>query len=1301
MKRLLLAASAWLGLNSLAAAPIPPEIEDPTCLGINKEPAHATLMPYANLNEALKAKRHASSFCRSLNGQWKFNWVATPEERPADFYKMDFDVAGWKEIPVPSNWEVQGYGTPAYRNAGYMIRKDFPKVMSEPPQNFTSFKERNPVGSYRRDFEIPADWAGRRQFICFDGVDSAFYLWINGEKVGFSVNSRNAAEFDITKYVKPGKNTVAVEVYQYSSGTWLEDQDMWRLHGIFRNVTVWSAPQTHIRDFFVKTDLDAQYKDATVEVVAKVKNYGDKKDVPRVVRAQLYAANGQPIANATADADVAALDAGAETTVILKFPVANPAKWTAETPTLYTTVLSLHAQYQPRNTAEKGPIGELKEFLIHETLSAKTGFREIEIKGRIFMVNGTPVKLKGVNRHEHWSDVGHAITEAQMIRDLEVIKQGNCNHVRTCHYSDDPRWYELCDEYGIWLCAEANVECHGYDHRFDAEPLMRAAIIDRNVTNTENFKNHPSAIMWSLGNECGGRGQNFIDAMNEIKKIDPTRPVHYQRFGIGNGNPSDFDGTMYGVPEGFAGVAKNKGLTKPFYICEYAHAMFNSMGSLDEYSDVFDQYPEIVGGAIWEYQDQALWNKRDPKHPILAYGGGFGENPNDHYFIHKGVVSFDRSTEGTGVKPHYPEMKKAYQWIGIKPADLAAGTITIKNKYQFITLAGFTATWTVTEDGKIVDTGDLKLPELAPQAETTVTVPFGKIAHRYGANPEYFLNISCKLNHDELWAKKGFELVTAQFQLPFDNAFGMSNSYSETPKLKPVTVAQDDKTLTATGDGFAVGFDKTTGTITKLERKGVNILAVDGGPQLHLWRAMHRNDDGWAAGDWSKCGLDALTRKCTGITSTAKDGVVRIDATMALTGKSGFAATHTASYTIFGDGAIAVDNAVSFQGPRIPLARIGVRMQLDKALDTMEFLGRGPIENYADRKSGFDVGRYTINVNDQYTYEKPMERGNHEEVRWTALIGKNKPTLLIQADEKLMQIAALPHTDEQMMPHEYKIDLPASTATVLAIGHRTTGVGSAGCGPRPLEPYIVYTAPTAWSYTLRLLPAGEKPTAEAARVQAPPRVKPVLASRDRKGMVTLTCGTPNAKITYKIDGGEAQAYAAPFELKRAAKIEVQAAGSGMPSSSQAEFPAFNDRGLWTVVSCDSVQEGEGEAANAIDGDEDTYWHTQWKPAEPKYPHQLVIDFGKPMKLQGISYWPRSGRDSQNGRVKAYEIFFSDDGKTWGAQPAASGEFKNRDGEQRLMLKQPTTARYLKFVAKSEMKGNPWAAVAELDVIPAQ
>ena len=1021
-------------------APIPPEIENPELLGINKEPYHATLMPYANLQEALVAKRHASSLCQTLNGQWKFNWVPTPEKRPVDFYKPNFDVSAWKEIPVPSNWEVQGYGTPFYRNLGYTIKKDFPHVMSEPDKKYTSFVERNPVGSYRREFTVPAEWSGRRNFITFDGVDCAFFLWVNGEKVGFSVNSRNAAEFDLTKYLKSGKNMIAVEVYQYSSGTWLEDQDMWRLHGIFRNVTLWSAPEVHIRDFFVKTDLDKDYKDATLDVTAKIKNYGEKTGKSQTFTATLFDKDGKEIAKCSATGT--ALKSNQEEVLNVKFPVSNPAKWTAETPNLYTVVL----------TNSEG-----------EFISSKIGFRKIEINGRIFTVNGVPIKLKGVNRHEHWSDVGHAITEAQMIRDLEVIKQGNCNHVRTSHYCDDPRWYELCDEWGIWLVAEANCESHGYDGRFDEEPTMKAAIIDRNVANVENFKNHPAVIIWSLGNECGGVGSNFVTALNTVKAMDPTRFVHYERFGSGKKNPADLDGRMYGTAEDYANMARNKELTKPFYICEFVHAMFNSMGSLDEYSKVFDSNPEILGGAIWEYQDQALWNKRDPKHPILAYGGGFGEFPNDHYFIHKGVVSYDRSTEGPNVKPHYPEMKRAFQWIDTELTDPISGSISIRNKYQFITLSGFEISWTLTEDGIEIAKGTTNMfRPINPRSTGRANLNYKIEQPKAGA--EYFLRVSYKQKEKTLWADKGFEVAAAQFKLPVNTP-----PVVETVVTQAVKLVQNDQSVTVSGKGFSVVFDKKTGFMSQMIQNGTKLLTDDGSPKLHLWRASHRNDDDWAYRQWERFGVNTLQYTLVDFkVETVDNSSVKVISTTKADGKEGFGVYHTATYLVKGDGSIKVDNQVQFVGFSINLARIGVRMMLDKKLDRMTFFGRGPFENYSDRKSAADVGLWEVGVNEQYQYEKPMEESNHEEVRWAKLSGKDMPSILVKSDEKLMQVAALPHTDEEMYPVEYKIDLPASTSTVFCVSTKTLGVGSNSCGPQPLEKYKVFAENTSFTYTIKL-----------------------------------------------------------------------------------------------------------------------------------------------------------------------------------------------------------------------------------------
>ncbi|MES2277255.1 MAG: glycoside hydrolase family 2 TIM barrel-domain containing protein [Bacteroidota bacterium] len=1029
------AFSATLRSDTTGRATVPPEIENPETLGINKEPYHATLMPYGSLQEALVAKRSASSLCQSLNGLWKFNWVARPELRPADFYRQDYDVSSWKNITVPSNWEVQGYGTPFYRNLGYTIQKDFPHVMSEPDKKYTAFQERNPVGSYRREFEVPASWTGRRNFVTFDGVDCAFFLWVNGRKVGFSVNSRNAAEFDLTAYLKPGKNMIAVEVYQYSSGTWLEDQDMWRLHGIFRNVTLWSAPQEHIRDFFVKTNLDSVYKDAIVEVSAKIKNYSEQAARTQTLVATLYDANGQEIKKGSAT--VNSLSPGQEEAVVIKFPVAAPQKWTAETPNLYTIVLT-------------GSQGEI--------LSAKIGFRKIEIKGRIFMVNGVPIKLKGVNRHEHWSDVGHAVTEEQMIADLKLIKQGNCNHVRTSHYSDDPRWYELCDEWGIWLVAEANLEYHGYDRRFDEEPTMRAAMVDRNVANVENFKNHPAVIIWSLGNEGGIGGSNMRAAMSAIKTIDQTRFVHYERFGIGKNNPADLDGRMYGTAEDYANIARNKELTKPLYICEFVHAMFNSMGSLDEYSTVFDNNPEILGGAIWEFQDQALWNKRDPKHPILAYGGGFGEYPNDHYFIHKGVVAWDRKT----VKPHFPEMKRAFQWIATDLTDPISGAIKITNKYQFISLEGFNTIWTLTENGKEIATGTVRVRPIRARSIGFANIPYHIPQPKPGA--EYFLRISYQQKDATLWADKGFEVAAMQFKLPISTP-----PKAENTSLANLALSQNTKQISLSGKDFNIGFDCSTGLLNSLTRQGKNMLTAGGGPRLHLWRAAHRNDDNWAYDMWERFGVNNLKYQLLNLkVQRLSKSSVEVTSTIKGDGKEGFGVYHTAVYLVRSDGTVTVRNDIRFTGMRINLARIGVRMLLDKKLDSMTFFGRGPFENYADRKSAADVGIYQLGLLDQYEYEKPMERGNHEEVRWAKLSGKGLPGVRVDADDKLMQVSFLPHTDEQMYPVEYKIDLPESKSAVWCISTKTLGVGSASCGPRPLDKYQVFSDPTSFTYTIKL-----------------------------------------------------------------------------------------------------------------------------------------------------------------------------------------------------------------------------------------
>lgn len=1016
---------------------VPTEIENPECIGVNKEPAHATLIPYASLAEALSGKRQQSSFYRSLNGIWKFNWVPWPQKRPADFYKEDFNVSSWAEIKVPSNWETQGYGTPDYSNYTYIFKKDFPHVMGTPSVSYTTYNERNPVGSYRRNFEIPSTWHGRRIFVTFDGVDAGFFLWVNGKKVGYSVNSRNAADFDITNFVRSGINTIAVEVYRFTTGSYLEDQDMWKLSGIFRTVSLWSTPQQHIRDFFVTTDLDKNYANAIESVNISIKNYGSTPTPKRSVEVALFDANKLI---AKANSTITVLNEGEEKIVAVKMNVNNPHKWTAETPNLYTTVITLKDGDN-----------------VVEIVSSKTGFRKLEIKGRQFLVNGVAIKLKGVNRHEHWPDDGHAITEEQMIKDITLIKRANCNHVRTCHYSDDPRWYELCDEYGIYLVAEANLESHGAMGDFDEEPRVKAAIIDRNVANVENFKNHPSVIIWSLGNECGEGGSNFRAALDAVKNIDSTRFTHYEGFGIDKTNPADVDSRMYTNVYDVEKIAKDKKYTKPFYLCEYAHTMFNSMGSVDFYNELFDHYPSLLGGAIWEWQDQGLYNYRDPDHPITAYGGGFGETPNDKYFIHKGVVFSDRS-----LKPQYPELKRVYQWISVKPLDLSRQLFTIKNRYQFTNLNTTNAKWELSEDGVVIESGNIKMTDILPTQEKQVRIPYN---NKFKTNAEYFLRVLFETKAALIWAEEGFEI--ASVQLPLYNASMVTKKWNTGGGL---TINEVGDIFQINGNGFSASFNKTTGIFAQFSQGNDKLLLEGGGPQLHLWRAPHRNDDMWAYWDWDKYGLKSLSWKVDDVKYTrVADNLIEINVSLTGTGKNDFKVRQTTRYAVNGTGKILSVNEINFEGPHFSLARIGMRMLLNNALNKVQYFGRGPMENYADRKIGSDIAQYKSNTQQLMTpYEKPMECGNHEDTRWLNISGDHKTGLSIYKYDSVFQFSALPYSDEEMENIEYKIDLQEPRHTVVCISAKTLGVGSNGCGPQPLEQYKVYTEPTKFSYVISL-----------------------------------------------------------------------------------------------------------------------------------------------------------------------------------------------------------------------------------------
>jgi len=591
-----------------------PDWENPEMIGQNKEPAHCTLMPYPDVAAALTGNREASPFCKSLNGEWKFNWVPKPADRPRDFYKLNYDVSSWKEITVPANWQLQGYDIPIYLNTRYPFSPEKPNPPYIPHDN-------NPVGSYRTEFTIPAGWQGRQVFIHFDGVKSAFYLWLNGERVGYSQGSMTPAEFNITKYLRDGKNILAAEVYRWSDGSYLEDQDMWRLSGIYRSVYLFSTPAVHICDFFVRTELDEQYKDATIMIRPKLLNFTNEQLAGWVVQAQLYDSDNQPVFSIPLKERVSTIMrkwyASQRSSVkfgLLQGKVTNPQKWSAEQPNLYTLVLSL-------KDAEGNTI---------EAESCKVGFRKVELKDGQLLINGESVLLCGVNRHEHDPDHGRAIPLSRMIQDIKLLKQNNINAVRTSHYPNDPRWYDLCDRYGIYLIDETNLETHGLQGLLANNPTWHAAFVERAIRMVERDKNHPSVIFWSLGNESGC-GPNHAAMAGWIHDYDPTRPVHYEG---AQGKPTDAAyidvlSRMYPKTQYIVDLATKEIDNRPVVMCEYAHAMGNSVGNLKEYWDAIRSTKRLIGGFIWDWVDQALRKKTTGGREFWAYGGDYGDIPND------------------------------------------------------------------------------------------------------------------------------------------------------------------------------------------------------------------------------------------------------------------------------------------------------------------------------------------------------------------------------------------------------------------------------------------------------------------------------------------------------------------------------------------------------------------------------------------------------------------------------------------------------------------------------------------------
>ena len=1308
-----------------AAAPTGNEWQAPGELGYNKLPARALFSSFSSVDEARKVLPEYAKDYLSLDGEWRFHFSKNPDERPKDFFTRGYDDSRWDRLQVPVSWNMAGiqkdgtlkYGVPIYVNQWVIFKYniepgDWKKgVMREPPKNYTTYEYRNEVGSFRRSFDIPATWDGKEVYLNFDGVDSFFYLWINGRYVGFSKNSRNTARFDISPYINKGKNEIAVEVYRSSDGSFLEAQDMFRLPGIFRNVSVTATPKVHVAD--VKAIPSYADGKGTVNLNTTLQNLTAKTAKDLHIRWSLY--KNRLFAD---DNELVATfeDAKAKTTCNSKgqaairqtLTVDNVAAWTAEAPNVYVVV---------------GELMQGKKVL--ETISFQTGFRTVEIKdtpasqdefglaGRYYYINGKPVKLKGVNRHDTNPLTGKVISREQMEHEIMLMKRANINHIRTSHYPNDPYFYYLCNKYGIYLESEGNIESHEYFYgkaSLSHVPEFQAAHVDRVMTMAHQLVNNPSIVIWSLGNEAGP-GHNFVVAYDSLKAYDASRPVQYER----NNDIVDMGSNQYPSIAWTRDAVKGRmGIKYPFHISEYAHSMGNAVGNLVDYWEAMESTNFFMGGAIWDWIDQSMYNYTKEGKRYLAYGGDFGDTPNDGQFVMNGIIFGDETP-----KPQYYEVKKVYQYIGTTWKDAKTATLDVFNKnYYTDDLSGYAMSYVLTADGVAVKKGELDLGSVPARTHKAITIT--GLNEGLNPNKEYLLHIVYRLKEDMPWAKAGY--IQAEEQLPVQVAAARP---AITTAGKVNMSAVKDNKIVLSGKTFTTTFDLTKGTIYNLQYDGKTIIPDGCGPELNAFRAWVNNDN-WAYEGWYANGLNNLQHKCTSYTTHANaNGSVSVVCNVESQapysyrleggnanwkklienkekpfGKDDFRFTTQVVYTIFPDGSIESESAITSNKPNLTLAKLGYTVRLPKALRLLNYYGRGTVDNYPDRKTGQMIGIYEQqDVEDEFVaFPKPQDTGNHQDTRWLSLAGNGGQDALYGAlfvAKDKMSFSALPWSDNTIAMANHPHELPQSDYTYLHLDMAITGLGGNSCGQGgPLQRDRVMATPHTFGYMIRPMNSVETNDLVSNANVSLNGATPLTIVRDAEGNVTINANGAKGDIFYRVNGSKkAVKYTGPVSLREGGTISAWTKENSWLVVSQS-FSRIESIPL-SVVFASSQESGEGDASHLTDGDPSTYWHTMYSVTVANHPHWVDFDCGGVKTIKGFTYLPR--QDSNNGNIKKYSIQVSNDGKTWG-KAVAEGEFENNRKEKTVLLTTPVKARFVRLTALSEQSGQDFATGAEFKVL---
>ncbi|NIJ45323.1 beta-galactosidase [Wenyingzhuangia heitensis] len=1052
-----------IATSQLLVAQIQNDWENELMFEQNKMKARVPSFSFTNVQDALTGNRDKARV-KSLNGIWKFKYVGKSEDRPTDFMAKDFKGEKWADIPVPSNWELQGFGQPIYTNITYPFTPDiinggvrnFNYMGPQPPVPPKIYRD-NPVGSYYRDFEVPADWKDQSIVLHFGGVSSAFYVWVNGKKVGYSQGSRLAAEFDITDYLTAGKNRVALQAFRWSDGSYLEDQDMWRLSGIHREVLLMAQPKIALNDFFVRTKFDANLNNAKLEIRPHVWVKKEGEDLKNwTINAQLYNAENEKVAK---EMKVSFDDVFYERWpqrditkfAMLETEVTYPRKWSSEDPYLYKLVFSI--------TNPKGDVIEVR--------SQSIGFRKVEFSAaNELLINGKSVEIMGVNRHDHHPVRGKALTRQDMLDDVLLLKRFNFNAVRTSHYPNDPYFYELCNQYGVYVMDEANIECHHLGSYLPQQPTWPAAFLSRVIRMVERDKNHPSVISWSLGNEAGS-GPAHAAAAGWVKDFDPSRFIHYEGAqgdptdpdykegaegqavfrGPAHANPDDPNyvdvlSRMYPELHQLVNMSNSKHIDRPIVMCEYMHAMGNSIGGLNDYWKEIRARKNLIGGFIWDMVDQGLETTNKKGEKFYAYGGDFGDIPNDKNFCINGVFAPDRTPN-----PHAWECKYIFQSVVFENADIKKGKVRIYNRFNFTNLKEYEIRWTLSEDGKKIQSGILKDVDVAPYSAKVVQVPFKNV--KFKKDKEYWVGFTLHEKQDRLWCKKGFEIAHEQILLKAKE----TATVVKTSSRAKLSVANQNSSIQIKGNKFSVEVSKNKGEIVSYVVNGKEQFVTPLKP--NFWRPPIDNDvRGADSGRFRKSRQvwkDLLENVTTQTSVISKDEAsVKINVIHKYKNK----ATVNIVYTVYNTGEIGVKMDVNADKSLPDLVRIGFTTGVSKELVNTTYYGNGPWENYSDRKLSTTVATYKKETDAMFTnYVYPQENGNRTDVRWLTLANKKNKVGLTVKGNPMFGFSVWPYTAENIEAAKHPFDLKPQDFYTLNIDLIQSGLG--GTLSNTLPHYLV------------------------------------------------------------------------------------------------------------------------------------------------------------------------------------------------------------------------------------------------------